>query len=142
MLELLVVSVIIGTLATLVAPSYQDARERAKIQRAVTDIGILTIALEMYYRSNDELPVYLADLNQAAMVDPWGYAYSYQRIIDGGGEFFAPRKDKFLKPLNTDFDLFSVGPDGDTKPALSTKVSQDDVIRGLDGAFIGIAADF
>jgi general secretion pathway protein G len=147
LLELLIVSVIIGTLTTLVAPNYQDARERAKITRAVTDIGLLAIQLEMHYRSNDELPEFLADLGQAEMVDPWGYPYSYQRIIidntgKPAGEHEAPRKDKFLKPLNTDYDLYSIGSDGATKPALSTQVSQDDIVRAVDGAFIGLAADF
>ena len=43
------------------------------------------------------------------------------------------RKDKLYKPLNSTFDLYSVGKDGDTKPNLDAKVSQDDVVRALDG---------
>ncbi len=142
LLELLIVAVIIGTLTTLIVPRYQQARETAKIKRALTDVGVLAIALEMHFRTYRELPEYLADLGQAEMVDPWGNPYEYQRIIDGSGEHSAARKDKFLKPLNTDYDLFSKGVDGETKPALSTQVSRDDVIRALDGGFMGLADDF
>lgn len=41
-----------------------------------------------------------------------------------------------------DFDLYSYGPDGQSKQQLDNKVSRDDVVRASDGAFIGIAADF
>ncbi len=133
---------IIVTLATLIAPTYQDVREKGRFKRAITDIGILQVALEMHYRAYKELPEYLADLGQAEAVDPWGNPYEYQRIIDGTGEHGKPRKDKFLKPLNTDYDLYSMGLDGSSKDNLSAKVSRDDVIRALDGAFIGFADDF
>ena len=52
------------------------------------------------------------------------------------------RKDKVLKPLNSDFDLYSVGPDGQTQASLTSSVSRDDVVRARDGAFIGTAAEF
>ncbi len=52
------------------------------------------------------------------------------------------RKNKSLVPLNTDFDLYSMGPDGKSKPPLTVKVSDDDIIRANDGRFIGIAKDY
>ena len=44
--------------------------------------------------------------------------------------------------LNTDFDLYSAGPDGETRAPLTAKVSKDDVLRALDGGFFGVAEDF
>jgi general secretion pathway protein G len=52
------------------------------------------------------------------------------------------RKDKFLFPLNTDYDLFSLGPNGVTRPSLGETFSLDDVIRANDGGYFGLAADY
>jgi general secretion pathway protein G len=35
-----------------------------------------------------------------------------------------------------------VGADGQTQPQINNKVSLDDVIRALNGAYIGLASDF
>ena len=47
-----------------------------------------------------------------------------------------------IVPLNTDFDLYSMGQDGASKGPLSAKASRDDVLRAGDGTFVGPAADF
>jgi general secretion pathway protein G len=52
------------------------------------------------------------------------------------------RKDRFLVPINSDFDLYSVGPDGDSTPPLNAKNSRDDIIRANDGLFVGPASNF
>jgi general secretion pathway protein G len=72
--------------------------------------------------------------------DPWGQPYQYYNIAANGKG--GARKDKALNPLNSDFDLYSVGPDGLTKSQVSNKDSLDDVIRANNGGFIGNASDF
>lgn len=52
------------------------------------------------------------------------------------------RRDKYMFPLNTDYDLFSLGPDGRTAASLSHAMALDDVIRANDGGFFGVAADY
>ncbi len=52
------------------------------------------------------------------------------------------RKDKFLKPLNSDYDLYSVGKDGESKRQLDNRESRDDVIRAVDGMYVGLASEF
>jgi len=52
------------------------------------------------------------------------------------------RRDRYLFPLNTDYDLFSLGPDGLTATALNNPQSLDDVIRANNGGFFGVAADY
>ena len=49
------------------------------------------------------------------------------------------RKDKFLVPLNSDYDLYSMGPDGKSVPPLTAKASRDDILRANDGEFFGPA---
>lgn len=57
----------------------------------------------------------------------------------GGGK---PRKDRFLVPINSDYDLYSKGRDGQSVAPLTAQQSHDDVIRANDGAFVGLAVDF
>lgn len=52
------------------------------------------------------------------------------------------RKDKSLHPLNTDYDLYSMGPDGRSVSPLTAKASRDDIIRANNGGFIGVAEDY
>lgn len=138
LLELIVVTVIIGTLSTMAAPSLQRAREQAQVGAAISEIRIIEAELMIYIEINFGPPVSLAAIERAGMVDPWGYPYVYA-VVTGPGE---ARKDKFMVPLNTDFDLYSVGADGESVGPLSAKKSQDDVIRALNGGYVGLASNF
>jgi general secretion pathway protein G len=138
LLELIVVTVIIGTLSTMAAPSLQRAREQAQVGAAISEIRIIEAELMIYIEINFTVPVSLAAIERAGMVDPWGYPYVYAPITGPGGA----RKDKFMVPLNTDFDLYSVGPDGESVPPLSAARSQDDIIRALNGGWVGLASNF
>ena len=53
-----------------------------------------------------------------------------------------PRKDRFLHPINSDYDLYSMGKDGESVEPLTAKKSHDDVIRANDGSFVGLAVEF
>lgn len=52
------------------------------------------------------------------------------------------RRDRYLFPLNTDYDLFSLGPNGLTSVSLGEGLSQDDVIRANNGGFFGTASEY
>ena len=45
-------------------------------------------------------------------------------------------------PVNSDFDLYSLGADGKSAVAFTAKNSHDDVVRANNGAFIGLAEDY
>ncbi len=49
------------------------------------------------------------------------------------------RKNGALFPLNSDFDLYSLGLDGLTSPKITAPPSLDDVIRANNGRFFGLA---
>ena len=53
-----------------------------------------------------------------------------------------PRKERFLHPINSDYDLYSMGKDGESVEPLTAKKSHDDVIRANDGSFVGLAVEF
>ena len=52
------------------------------------------------------------------------------------------RRDGYMFPLNSDYDLFSLGPNGSTAISLSESMAQDDVIRSNNGGFFGTASDY
>lgn len=52
------------------------------------------------------------------------------------------RKDRFLVPINSDFDLYSMGKDSQSFAPLTARQSHDDVIRASDGGFYGLAKNF
>ncbi|PKH22437.1 type II secretion system protein GspG [Enterobacterales bacterium CwR94] len=132
LLEIMVVIVILGILASLVIPSLMGNKDRADHQKAVSDIVTLENALDMYKLDNGRYPTteqglkalvtaptlaplprnyrsdgYIRRLPQ----DPWGNDY---RLISPG--------------VQGAFDLFSVGPDGEPDTA-------DDINNWqLDGA--------
>jgi general secretion pathway protein G len=143
LLELMVVLVVAGLLATLAIPAYTDSVDRARTARAIGDIASIGLEIEKFRLVNDSLPpVTLAELPVAVPVDPWGRPYAYLSIAATGAGNGAFRKDGNLNPLNTDFDLYSAGKDGDSKGPLNAKASRDDIVRANNGAFIGRAEDY
>lgn len=112
-----------------------------KIDKAILDIGLIENQIYRCFDEKDMFPESLNDLEPPPGPDPWGRPYEYRTPTSPGwqGKF---RKDRFLVPLNSDFDLYSVGADGESRPPLRPKVSWDDVIRANNGGYIGIAKDF
>ena len=137
LIELLLVVAIIGVLASLAIPAIHQTINQARIAKAIADIR--TIQGEI--GALDTLPTSLAAIGRDTYKDPWGTPYVYTKIqgTKGNGSF---RKDRFLVPLNSDFDLYSMGEDGDSKPPLVVNVSHDDIIRANDGSFIGLASRY
>jgi general secretion pathway protein G len=52
------------------------------------------------------------------------------------------RKDRFLVPVNSDYDLYSMGKDGQSQAPFTAKASRDDIVRASDGQYVGLAEDF
>lgn len=52
------------------------------------------------------------------------------------------RKDHNLHPINSDFDLYSSGADGQSSKPLTAGASKDDIIRANNGSFYGYGKDY
>lgn len=121
LLEIMVVIVILGVLASLTIPSLMGNKDRADRQKAVSDIVTLENALDMYRLDNGRYPTteqgvralvnkpqlapiprnYLADgYLRRLPQDPWGNDY---RLISPG--------------KHSAIDVFSLGPDGESGSA-------------------------
>ncbi len=139
-IEMMMVIGLIAILAAVALPAYNNYRDKARSVEAVQQIAVMAAAIKTYWQDARAYPATLADVQLAGMIDPWGRPYVYYNVEANGKG--GARKDHALNPLNTDFDLYSVGPDGKTKKQISQKDSLDDLIRASDGAFLGVAADF
>ncbi|WP_082551097.1 prepilin-type N-terminal cleavage/methylation domain-containing protein [Pseudorhodoferax sp. Leaf265] len=138
LVEILVVLGLIGVLISIAVPVYKWNQERQKVNAAILDISVVALALKGIELDNREFPAELPE--DLRKLDPWGNPYQYLRMQ--GASNGAKRKDKSLVPINTDFDLYSMGPDGRSVGPLTAKQSRDDIVRAANGRFIGIGADF
>lgn len=148
LVELIIVVAIIGTLAAIAVPVYYIHIEKAKIAKASADIRIMEkeiigfqlISEDRQGDGTSDLPDFLADIGRENFQDPWGNPYKYANhgnITPG-----ARRKYKIEVPLNTDFDLYSMGPNEITKAPITTKAGYDDIIRAGDGEYVGPASEY
>lgn len=143
LLELMVVLVIASLLVSVAVPAYDRQVQRAKVSAAIGDIGKLSLAIEEFrLRNMDRIPMTLEELGMEIPLDPWGRPYEFLNIPAAGPGVGNLRKDGKLNPLNTDFDLYSRGRDGDSKGPLNAKASRDDIVRANNGAFIGLGEDY
>jgi general secretion pathway protein G len=143
LIELMVVMAILGILAAIAVPAFMAYRERAQMAVVVSAIKVIEKEVFSYFIVKGDYPNSLADVGLAGMRDAWGNPYQYYKIYGQGKKATGKaRKDFFLVPINTDFDLYSMGPDGKTNTPLVAPVSHDDIIRANDGQYIGLASGY
>lgn len=151
LIELVVTVAIVGILAAMAATNYLAFREKTLVTVAIFDINAISKTLQAATsdspgdlpESGDEYTAF-CKASGLPLKDPWGNPYRYYRLYgltkQEVNKDKTARKKGPYKPLNYDFDLYSMGPDGQSKPTLSAKVSRDDIVRADDGAFIGKAS--
>ena len=105
LVEMMVVIVILGLLATVVAINVLPSQDRAMVTKARADISVLEQAIETYRLDNLDFPDDLQALVEAPAglaspdryrpggyvrrlpEDPWGEPYQYRRESAHGGQF-------------------------------------------------------
>ena len=150
--ELLVLVVIVGTLATIAIPAGLSHIEKARIVRAIGEIRGLEKDIMVYEGNHETLPDTLNDVGRGTLKDPWGNSYEYLKIAGasvpeggnrGGGSIMDEvRKDRLLVPVNSDYDLYSKGKDGESRPPFNSSKGRDDIVRANDGGYVGLASEF
>ena len=154
LIEVMIVVAITGVLASISIPNYIKYREKARIQVAITEMRFIEKEIVNFLTDNDGLPEDLSEVGMDKVLDPWGRPYNYLRIQasdtvqDNKGKkndknkIGKARKDHSLVPINSDFDLYSVGKDGQSASPLTAKISQDDIIRANNGGYIGLVSNY
>lgn len=140
-IEVLLVVAILGVLTAVALPRYQDYRERIKQTQAAKDIAVVQTLIKTHHLTTGVYPATLAVIGNGGKLDPWGRPYVYQELLSLEGVGKA-RKDRKLNPINSDFDLYSLGKDGLSKTQLTNAESLDDVVRANDGSYVGLAAEY
>lgn len=140
LIELMFVIAMIAVLSAIAVPIYRAHLERVAVNRAIGDVHDIGLQLERWRLNNGRFPATLAEAGLGGRADPWGSNYRYLNM--DGARRGDMRKDRNLVPINTDFDLYSVGPDGRSVPPLTAPQSQDDIVRASNGAFVGLGSEY
>jgi general secretion pathway protein G len=141
LVEVLLIIALIGIIASILVPVFLQILERAKVRKAIADMRMIEFEVGQYRDLEERYPEDLDALPPRPRLDPWGRPYVYF-LFEGPGWRGRARKDRFLVPINTYFDLYSLGPDGDSRAPLQNPKSLDDVVRANDGQFYGLGRDF
>ena len=139
-IELLIVVMIMGTLASLGVPLYANTLNNARITKAVADIRVMEREILVFQLQNGTFPNSLIQIGRDTFRDPYGNPYWYLKVE--GAKIGDLRKDAKLVPINSDFDLYSMGSDGQSVSALTAKQSWDDIVRASNGGYVGIASEY
>jgi general secretion pathway protein G len=138
LIELLVVMGIILIIVALATPKLITALNEARVSRAAGEIHAIEVNITIYQATNNgTLPTDLSQIEATSLIDPWGNPYQYFNHASSTGNGGILRQDLFLVSLNEDYDLYSMGPDGQTAASIGASVSLDDIIRGSSGAYTG-----
>lgn len=143
LIELMIAIAVMAALIAIAIPSYQAYVERARRSQAIADISTISMAIERYYTNHFTYPANLAAIGGGLpATDPWGNPYQYLAIdVVPPPSVGNVRRDKNLNPLNSDYDLYSMGPDGRTQNQLTASRARDDIVRAGNGGYIGLASE-
>jgi general secretion pathway protein G len=159
LIEVIIVIAIVGILTSIAVPNYIKYREKARIEVAITEMRFLEKEILNFRAKFGELPDDLSENSIGLVLDPWGRPYEYlktqgvcdekdkgdkgdKKDKDDKEKEGKIRKDHSQHPLNCDFDLYSVGKDGRTNAPLTSKISQDDIVRANNGGFVDLASNY
>ncbi len=142
-IEIAVGMMIVSLIYMTVSPAIVASVNNAKTSTTSNVIEESITTIDDFFKKNGRFPDSLEEVFDEVPIDPWGNPYQYTNIQNakgkGKGKF---RKDKNLVPINSDYDFYSMGPDGKTASPLTAAISQDDIVRGRNGLFVGVAADY
>lgn len=143
LVEIMIVIFIMALLALIALPIYSKYLDRVKSNDVVAFMASTSSKLESYYTQHFSYPATLAEIGINGALDPWGNPYQYLAIdIKPPPNTGHVRRDKNLNPINTDYDLYSDGPDGRSQTQLNARFARDDIVRAGNGSYVGKAQDF
>jgi len=135
LVELIVITAILGVLALMAMPAYQAYINSTRNVASASDIRTIEKSISSYLLDNNKATpaATLSDMGIESMVDPWKRQYVYQVVVPG-----SELQDFAGLPLNTDYDLYSMGQDGASAAAKGNPANADDIARSNDGGYVGV----
>ena len=119
----------------------QGPRLRGKIAQVNGDLGEIHLTASMFELSHNRYPADLAELDLDHLRDPWGNPYQYL-VVYGLKSKGPVRKDHNLHPVNSGYDVYSMGPDGVTATPFTSTLGKDDIVMANDGDYFGLACQY
>ena len=151
LLELLITLVILAILAMFANAMFggngidckdPDARlgyfTRARVANATGVLGEINLKADIFDLNHGRPPTSLTELGITERTDPWGNAYvftSFEGMTGNGPK----RKDHNMVPVNSYFDVYSLGPDGKTATPFTSIPGGDDIVVAGNGQYVGVA---
>ena len=165
LMKLLFIMAIIGLISGIAIPFYFGQVEKARVIKAIAQLDNLQLEIANFELNHNRLPDTLQEIRSKGPNDPWGNPYRYLNFAtleeDSEAEEESPKKKKKKKGkkspteaedvrrrdlydelLNSEYDLYSCGKDGQSAASITEKLSDDDIVRGQDGNYIGLASQF
>lgn len=135
---------IMGLLTAIALPIYSQYVNRMKTTKVLIFMSATSLGLESYHAKYSTYPATLSEIGiNEPVLDPWGNPYQYLAIdINPPPNTGHVRRDKNMNPINSDYDLYSDGPDGRSQTQLMARFARDDIVRAGNGGYIGKAQDF
>lgn len=134
---------LVAILAAVAVPSYKSYTEKTKITKTIVMLSSIAMAIEDYRLTNNVYPSNLNQIDYGGRLDPWGTVYQYL-WIDGNPDpsiGASRRRNQWNNPVNTNFDLFSNGPDLKSQTQFTAIQARDDIVWAYDGTYIGSVSD-
>jgi len=141
LLEIIIALLIISIMASFALTSYERYRDRVDNAEALAVLQEIDHKIALFYTNHNRFPNNLSEVYGSVPLDPWGNPYRYLNIATANG-LGQVRKDKNLVPINSDYDLYSMGKDGRSVSPLPSALSRDDIIRANNGGFYGLAEEY
>ncbi len=131
---------IVIVLAAIAVPNYLSMKEKAVFDDTLKTLREVSGKINLYYMEKDHYPSTLAEAGLADQRDHWGRPFIYNPFDTAAKKTL--RKYKNEHPINTDYDLLSLGKDGITSTNIQKKECKDDIIRANNGRFYGYGEDY
>lgn len=138
LVELIVVCAILGVLATIALPAFNEYTKSARKARCAADLRTIDKAIAAYVIERNVLPTSLSAVGMGNILDPWQRPFEFHNLDIVVNPGATPLEDVATNPLNTDYDLYSKGADGGGTPASGDPGNDDDIARSNDGIFVGV----
>ena len=123
LIEIMITIAIIGTLAGIAIPSlHRLPRKSPSSSRPSTKFDPSKLSIDiLLYQKRSAIRTVWRKCPPYIPLDPWGTPYQYTRIDGGSAPKGKLRKDHFMVPVNTDFDLYSMGKDKNSQAPFTAK---------------------
>ena len=141
MVELAFTVGVVVLMFSLTIPTSLKLIEKVKLQKVEPELEEIAHRIDLYHAQNRKYPDSLTDVYEMLPLDPWANPYQYVNLSGQKKNTKGQRKINAVL-LNSDYDLYSMGPDGQSQSPLTAAASRDDIIRARNGNFFGQAGDF